>query len=39
MMDTLLTMDVQIIMMMIMQQTIKLILITTSTDKIEQEQK
>ncbi len=38
MMYTLLTMDVQI-MMMIMQQTIKLILITTITDKMEQKQK
>jgi len=39
MMYTLLTMDVQIIMMMIMQQTIKLIIITTIKDKMEQEQK
>jgi hypothetical protein len=38
-MYTLLTMDVQIIMMMIMQQTIKLIIITTIKDKMEQEQK
>ena len=39
MMDILLTKYVQIIMMMIMQQTIKLIIITTITDKMEQEQK
>ena len=34
MMDILLTMDIQIIMM-IMQQTIKLIIITTIADKME----